>query len=799
MRLNRPCCTLLFCFFSLLVFSQKKYTLSGVISEESSNETLIGVTVAIPQLGTGIVTNEYGFYSITLPEGTYEIVVSYIGYSEIRESIELTSDIRKNYSLLEKVETLDEVIVTEDVEKLDIKKAQVSVAGLTVKTIKQIPVVLGEADVVRSLVLLPGITNAGEASSGFNVRGGAVDQNLVLLDEATIFNSSHLFGLFSIFNPDAIKDVKIFKGGIPSRYGGRVSSVLDIYQREGNTKKFKVTGGIGAVASRLLVEGPIVKERTAFLAGGRASYAHLFLPLIGNDNSAYFFDLNAKISHKIDSKNSIYLSGYFGQDQFALNENFVNLYGNTVGNFRWNHLFSDKLFSNLSLIFSNYNYDLNLEFVGFDWNSGIQNLNLKYDLKHYISDKIQIGYGVNNNYYQFNPGEISPSNADSGIIADQLTQQFANETAAYVDVEHNVTDRLSLNYGLRGSFFTRLGQDEIFVYEDDNPVTFDPFTLVYREATPIDTISTSRGTSLATFANLEPRISAAYNFEGKSSVKASYTRLAQYIHLLSNTNSPTPLDVWTPSGQFIQPQILDQFVLGYFKNFEGGRYSLETEAFYKDIQNRIDYIDGANLIANEAVERVILNGKSRAFGLEILFKKNEGRFKGWIAYTLSRSEQKTPGRFFTGRSGEIEQETGINNGEYYPTAFDKTHDVSLFGGYDLNDKWNFNANFIYQTGQPTNFPVGQFGFQGLTVPFFGPRNAQRLPSFNRLDLSATLKPSKNKGRKVQAEWVFSIYNAYNRQNASAINFTENVDTGVNEAVRTSIFGIVPAVTYNFRF
>ena len=792
-----------FILFSLLCFSfnswgQQKFTLSGSISESSSNETLIGVTIAIPELNTGVTTNEYGFYSITLPEGTYTVLISYLGFEDIIQEITLTENRRIDFLLEEEAEQLDEVVVTENVEKMDIRKPQMSVNTLSIGTIKKIPVILGEADVIKSILLLPGVTNAGEGASGFNVRGGAADQNLILLDEAIIFNSSHLFGFFSVFNPDAIKDVKLYKGGIPARYGGRVSSVLDIFQKEGNSKEFKMNGGIGAVASRLLVEGPIKKDKAAFLIGGRASYAHLFLPLFDIDNTAYFYDLNTKLNYRLNDKNNIFLSGYFGRDVFGINDSFVNTYGNTVGNFRWNHLFSDKLFSNLSLIYSDYYYGLKLDFVGFNWNSGIRNFNVKYDLKHYATDKLQVNYGVNNVYYQFNPGKIEPSNAESGIVEEQLIQKYANEFAAYIDFEHRVTDNLSLGYGLRFSHFMRLGQDELNVYSNNNPVEFDPFLLIYKEAEPIDVINPSRSKSISNFSNFEPRASLSYTLNETSSIKASYTRLAQYLHLLSNTSSPTPLDVWTPSGPFTKPQLLDQYALGYFKNIKDGDYSVETEVFYKDVQNRIDYIDGANLIANNAIEQVILNGEARAYGLEFLLRKNEGKLQGWLAYTLSKSEQRTPGRESTTDNGRSNIETGINFGNWYNTPYDKTHDVSMFLSYDVNDKWSFSGNFTYQTGQPTNYPIGQFEFQDLTVPYYGLRNTQRLPAYNRLDLSATLTPKKNATKKIKGEWIFSLYNVYNRRNAASISFRQNDDTGANEAVRTAIFGIVPAITYNFK-
>ncbi|MBW8199342.1 TonB-dependent receptor [Flagellimonas abyssi] len=774
-----------------VIQAQERYTLSGTIFEASSNESLIGVTVAVSELKTGTTTNEYGFYSITLPEGEYQIIVSYLGFQEIVQTITLNKNVKLDFNLTEKTEELQEVVVTDNVEKLDIRKPQMSVTSLTSSTIKEIPVVLGESDVIKSLLLLPGVTSAGEASSGFNVRGGAADQNLILLDEATVFNSSHLFGFFSVFNPDAIKDVKLFKGGIPARYGGRVSSVLDIFQKEGNSKEFKVNGGIGAVASRLLIEGPIQKDKTSFLAGGRASYAHLFLPLFDIDNKAYFYDLNTKITHRINENNSVFLSGYFGRDLFNVSDRFVNEYGNAVGNLRWNHLFSDKLFSNLSLIYSDYYYGLELDFVGFEWNSGIQNFNLKYDLKHYLNNKLQLNYGINSIYYVFNPGKIVPNSPDSGIVEDQLTKKYANENAAYIDVEHEITENLSIEYGLRASQFSRFGQDEFFVYADDNPVDFDPFTQTYGEANPIDTINPGRSETMKSFFNLEPRISMSYTFKENNSIKASYTRLAQYLHLISNTNSPTPLDVWTPSGPFVEPQLLDQYAVGYFRNIKEGVYSLEAETFYKTIQNRIDYIDGANLIANDAIEQVILNGEARAYGLELLLRKNEGRFTGWLAYTLSKSEQRAPGR--------TTLETGINMGEWYNTPYDKSHDLSVYGSFELNEKWSFNANFIYQTGQPTNYPVGQFEFEDMTVPYYGLRNEERLPDYHRLDISAILTPKRNKRKKIQSEWVFSIYNAYSRKNAASINFRENEDTGRNEAIRTSIFGIIPSVTYNFKF
>lgn len=779
------------CVNMIPVNAQESYTLSGTITEENSNETLIGVNIIFPEIQAGTTTNEYGFYSITIPEGTYKITISYLGFSTISETLVLSEGISKNYKLVDEFESLDAIVITENIEKLNIKTPQMSVNKLTSSTIKDIPVVLGEADIIKAITLLPGVTSAGEGASGFNVRGGAADQNLILLDEATIYNSSHLFGFFSVFNPDAIKDLKLYKGGIPARYGGRVSSVLDIYQKEGNSREFHANGGIGLVSSRLLLEGPLKKDKGSFLLGGRSSYAHLFLPIFDIGNIAYFYDLNTKLSYKINNNNNIYLSGYFGRDVFRIEDSFENSYGNSVLNFRWNHLFSDKLFSNLSLIYSDYDYELKLNFVEFDWASGIQNFNLKYDFKHYLSQKLKLQYGLNSIYYKFNPGDISPTVPTSGINPFKLTDKYAFENAIYLDIEHKISDKLALSYGLRLSAFHRLGQDELNVYENDQAVLFNEDFQIYEKATPTGTESFKRSDVIASFLNLEPRASLAYQLNSKNAVKLSYNRMSQYLHLLSNTNSPTPLDIWTPSGKYIKPQLLDQFAVGYFKNFNDNTYSLELESFYKTVKNRIDYIDGADLIANNAVEQIILNGRSRSYGLEMLIRKNEGRFKGWFAYTLSKSEQQTPGR--------TPSELGINNGNWYNTPFDKTHDISLTGSYDLNEKWKLNANFLFQTGQPVTFPNGQYEYNGLNIPNFSDRNADRLPAYNRLDIAMNYTPKPNKRQGWQSYWVFGIYNIYNRKNAASISFGQNQDTGSNEATRLSIFGIVPSISYNFKF
>lgn len=782
---------LFFCCFSLT--AQEKFTLSGTISDSNSNETLIGVNLFIPELKTGITTNEYGFYSITIPKGSYTIRISYMGYNSLEEKILLEKNTKTNFKLFTSENTLKEVIVTDTKTKTDIRKPEMSVNKLSISAIKRMPVVLGEVDVLKSILLLPGVTNAGEGASGFNVRGGGADQNLILLDEATIFNSSHVFGFFSVFNPDAIKDLKLYKGGIPARFGGRAASVLDIYQKDGNSKKFSTNGGIGLISSRLLLEGPLVKDKGSFLIGGRSSYAHLFLKLSKDqkDNAAYFYDLNTKLSYKINPNNNLFLSGYFGRDVFSLANSFTNIYGNSTLNLRWNHLFSNKLFSNLSLIYSDYYYGLDLDFVGFKWDSGIKNYNIKYDLKNYISDRFKLNYGLNAIYYDFNPGIIKPSDSNSGINFSQLDKKYAFEPAIYINADQELSSEISISYGLRFSLFYRLGQSDLNVYANNNPVVFNPDLQIYEKATPIGKTAFDKNEVMKSYNYLEPRFSAAYQLNDKQSIKASYNRMLQYLQLVSNTSSPTPLDVWTPSDSFIKPQIADQVALGYFTNFKNDLYSLEVETYYKKVKNRIDYIDGADLIANNALEQVILNGQMRSYGLEVMLKKNEGRLNGWISYTLSRSEQQTPGR--------TNLETGINNGQWYKSAYDKLHNLAVTSSYLLNEKWSFGANFALQSGQPVTYPNGQYQYLGITIPSYGLRNENRLPTYHHLDISATLTPRKNSNRNWKGEWVFSIYNLYNRKNAAAINFRQNSDTGNNEAVKTSIFGMVPAVSYNFKF
>ena len=769
------------------IYTQNSFTISGYVQDNSNNELIIGASVIVKELQIGTVTNNYGFFSLTLVEGDYDLIFQSLGFKDQSLNFSLNRNISVNIFLNENIESLDEVILSKNIEDVDVELPLLSMNILSGKTIRQTPVVFGESDLLKTIQLLPGVSSAGEGASGFNVRGGAADQNLILFDEAIIYNSSHLFGLFSVFNSDAIKEVKLYKGGIPSSYGGRISSVLDVYQKDGNNQKLQANGGIGSISSRFLVEGPIQKNKSSFLLASRGSYAHLFLKLTDIENVAYFYDLNTKSNFVINDKNKIFVSGYFGRDVFKLQDTFSNTYGNSTFNFRWNHLINEKTFSNTSVIYSNYYYGLKLDFGGFDWNSSIKNLNLKFDIKNYFSNEFQFNYGLNIIYFDFNPGEISPLTPNSGINYSKLNSKYAVENSAYFDIINKISPNLSVRYGLRFNQFLRLRQQGLQSYINDDPLDFDENLKIYNPANPLIYSFDNNSSVFKTFNNLEPRINISYSFKDQS-LKASYNRLNQYLHLISNTSSPTPLDIWVPSGPYLKPQKLDQFALGFYKNAKSLRF--ESELFYKKIKNKLDYVDGADLVGNDNIETVVIAGDARAFGIEFLLKKISGRHKYWIAYTLSKSEQKTPGR------NSIE--TGINFSKWYNTPYDKTHDLSINSEYKINDKLKLVGNFIYQTGQPTNYPNSQYNYMNLNIPNFGERNSSRLPHYHRLDINLTLKPKKN-NRKIESTWIFGIYNLYNRDNANSIIFRRNNETLKNEAVQISIFGIVPSVTYNFKF
>ena len=776
------------------LWAQSKFSIRGTIEEKKNGETVIGATVYLDGTGTGAITNEYGFYSLTAPEGTYQLVVSYVGYEEIRKEIVLNANQVLNLEIDESLTALEEVVINaDDSNRINIRKPQMGVTKLKAETIKQMPAVLGEVDVIKSIQMLPGVTQNGEGSAGFNVRGGAADQNLVLLDEAIIYNTSHFFGFFSVFNPDAIKDIKLYKGDMPAKFGGRVSSVLDVRQKDGNNKDFGFSGGIGVISSRLTVEGPLVKNKSSFLVSGRSSYAHLFTPAIEEikDDKISFYDLNLKANYEVNKNNHVYLSGYFGRDIFNISNFLDNNYGNFSGNVRWNHVFNDRLFSNLSLIYSKYDYQIILDFIKLDWTADIQNQHLKYDFGYYANDKLKLDFGVSGINYQLNPGEVKPTSDSSSINYLKLEQKRAFEGGLYLSAEHKLSNKLTARYGLRYSTFSRLGGQNISNYVNNQPVIYNEELGIYEEGEILSETFYKKGENIKSFGNLEPRLGLAYQLSETTSLKASYTRSAQYLHLLSNTSSVTPLDVWTPSGPYIKPQLSNQYALGYYKKFKDNVFSLEVEAYYKNIENRIDYVDGSDLIGTNTIETEILNGEARAYGLEVMLRKSKGKFTGWFAYTLSKSEQRALG----GRAGG----PGINDGEWYNTPYDRTHDLSLTGAYKLNDKWTFSTNLVFQTGRPVTYPNGQYEYEGLSIASYSNRNSDRLPAYHRLDLSVIYKPNRKPNKGWQGEWVFGIYNLYNRKNAAAISFNQNVNTGQNESTRLAIFGIIPSITYNFKF
>lgn len=762
-------------------FSQEKVTLSGHIRDASNGEELIGANIYVIELGTGISTNVYGFYSLSLVPGDYKISFSYLGFQQQTIAISLLKNQVMDLELQAEGIVIDEVVVTAKQEDQNVRNIEMSVENLTAQQIKQIPQVMGEADLIRSIQLLPGVSTVGEGATGFNVRGGNVDQNLILLDEATVYNSSHLFGLFSVFNVDAVKDSKLYKGGIPSKYGGRLSSVLDVRQRDGNRKNFAMNGGIGLLASRLTLEGPIQKNKSSFMIAGRRSYGDLFLKFNPDlkDNVVYFYDLNTKANFKLSKKDHLYLSGYFGRDVFNLGDEFSSDWGNATASIRWNHLFSNKLFSNFTAIYSDYGYSFGVPkgTEAFDWDASIFNYVLKGDFTYFFNPKSKLDFGAEANFYRFHPGRARGLGDASIFNEINVQHKHALESALYASYEHEPIKNLTLQYGLRFSTFQRLGKENIFVYENDIPTD---------RTAIVDTIAYGASENITTFSAPEPRFSANYVINNENSIKLSYNRMQQYIHLVSNTTSATPIDIWTPAGSYIDPATVDQIALGYFKNFKDNTYEASVEGFYKDFDHLLDYKDGAELLLNETLETELLSGEGRAYGLELSVRKSKGSVTGWVSYTLSRSERKVP---------------GINGGKYYPSNYDKTHDLSVMAAWKINKKFNLSANFAYASGRPITYPASRYVYDGITVPHYGNRNGARTPNYHRMDIGLQYTPSRKTDKRWKSSWEIGIYNVYARRNAYSIFFRQNENNPLEtEAVRLSIFGsMLPYLTYNFSF
>lgn len=764
-----------------LTYAQKS-TLSGYVKDASNGEVLLGASIYLAELQNGAVTNEYGFYSIKVPNGQYTVKVSYIGYATVTKQVNLTQDQKLDIELPVEGQALETVVVTSEKQDANIRNTQMSVNKLEIKTIQKMPAFFGEADIIRSIQLLPGVTTVGEGASGFNVRGGNIDQNLILIDEAPVYNSSHALGFFSVFNPDAVKNVKLVKGGIPAQYGGRLSSLLDVRLREGNNKKFEMNGGVGLLFSRLSVQAPIQKGKSSFILAGRRSYVDLFFPLLGetlSNSSVYFYDLTAKLNFTLNKNNKLFISGYFGRDKIGLDVFGFN-WGNTTATIRWNHLFNDQLFLNTTAFYSNYDYQLGVpnDTDGFDWKANIVNYSLKPEFTYFANASNTINFGGQAILYQFVPGNATFTSGGNSRNISQ-PDKFGLETAVYISNEQSIGDNVTLEYGLRYSWFNYLGAGKA--------ITFGDAPAGERRA-PVSSKEYDMWETIQEYGNLEPRFSAKYMLNRKSSVKLSYHRMAQYIHLVSNSTASIPLDTWTPSTNNIQPQLADQVALGYFRNFgENNDYEFSIETYYKLYQNQIDYIDGADLLLNENLEGDLLTGEGKAYGVELYLKKNTGKFTGWISYTLARTER---------------QVNGINNNQWYPTRFDRTHNLYMVGMLKLSKRLELSANFMFASGTPTTFPTNRFEFEGIVAPHNAEasRNNFRIPPSHRLDLALTLSP-KNTKKRWQGFWVFSLYNVYASRNPFSIFFQADADNPtITRAYRYSIIGsLIPSVTYNFKF
>lgn len=774
-RVTRVAKLLLFLFsFSLVASAQEKYTVSGTIISEQTGEKLMGITIRVQGTSLGTTSNEYGFYALSLVKGTYILEFSGVGQQPQRISLIIDKNITHNVQLLNNTQQMQDVVVVAKTGGRSLASPQMGVERLSMQEIKNLPALLGERDVLKTIQLLPGIKSAGEGNSGFFVRGGSSDQNLILLDEAPVYNASHLLGFFSTFNSDAIKDVTVYKGGMPAYYGGRLSSVLDIRMNEGNNKDMSVSGGIGLISSKLNVEGPLEKETSSFLISGRRTYADMFLKLSPdstiNGNKLYFYDLNTKLNFKLGPKDHLYLSGYFGRDVLGFQDQFGINWGNGTGTIRWNHLFSNRLFVNTSLIFSNYNYGINIQSAGNDFSifSQIRDWNIKQDYQWFLNNKNTIRFGFNSIYHVLRPGEVSASK-ESSFNNLNLQKRKAWENAAYFTNTWKTTDKLSITYGVRMTSFSILGKGDYYEIDTEGKV--------------IDTMHFKNGEVVKTYINAEPRLAASYRVNNSASVKAAYVRNVQNLHLISNSTTTNPTDKWVASSNIIKPEISDQVSVGYYRDLSANRYELTVEAYYKNMQNQIDYRNGADVYTNDAIESQLLFGRGRAYGIEWLIRKKKGKFNGWLSYTLSKTER---------------QFEGINNGNWFNARQDRTHDIAVAGTYQLSDKWSLSGTWVFYTGDAVTFPAGKYLIDDQVAFYYTERNGYRMPNYHRLDLGATLQ-LKKKGR-FSSELNFSLYNAYGRENAYTINFRESKDNPEKtEAVQTTLFKYVPSISYNFKF
>ena len=757
-------------------FAQVRHTISGSIKDAATGEDLIGAAVLIAGTTTGTTTNVYGFYSLGLEPGTHTLIYRFIGYEPVEREVVADQDQRIDVMLKLSSTTLNEVEITARKKDENVTDVQMSSVRMGVEQMKTIPALFGEVDVIKSLQLLPGVATVGEGGSGMYVRGGGVDQNLILLDEAPVYNASHLMGFFSVFNPDAIKDVQLYKGGIPAEYGGRLSSVVDIRMKDGNNQRFSLQGGVGTIASRLTLEAPISKNKGSFIISGRRTYADLFLKLSNNedlrDNRLYFYDLNLKANYQLGKNDRVFLSGYFGRDVFKTDGFFID-WGNATGTVRWNHIYNSRLFSNLTVFYSSFNYALGSddESQSFSWKSNIRNLSAKLDHGYFLNPKNTIKFGYQIIRHGFDPGVVESGGDESVVTGVELEKAHALEHGIYISNEQKIGSRITATYGVRGSMFQNIGAKTVYALDDAHSIR--------------DTSRYNKGEVYNTYMNLEPRLGIRYSIDELSSIKASYNRMTQYLHLASNGTASSPFDIWFPSSPNVKPQLADQVAIGYFRNIHQNRWEASVEAYYKVMDNAVDFRDNASLFLNENLEGELRFGTAWSYGLEFLLRKQEGRFTGMIGYTLARSER------------EIE---GVNNDKRYPAKWDRTHDLSILGSYEINKQWRVGANWVYQTGAAVTLPVGRFEYGGTIVPIYSDRNAGRMPAYHRGDISITRISKKNEGRRWKSEWVFSIYNVYARKNAYSINFRQDDnDPYTTYAEKTYLFSIIPSITYNFKF
>lgn len=755
----------------------KKNTISGHIKDARTGEMLIGATVYVKEASTGTSSNLYGFYSLSLIPGDYLLTFSYIGYRPVEQVVNLDKDLNLEIELTNSEEVLQEVVITGERQDKNVKSTEMSVVKMESKTIRQIPALFGETDVIRALQLMPGVKTVAEGSTGFSVRGGSSDQNLVLLDEATVYNAGHMLGFFSVFNNDAVKDVTLYKGDIPAAYGGRLSSLLDVRMKEGNSKEFSGTGGIGLISSRLTLEGPIVNENTSFIVSGRRTYADLFIPLFGNDDikgsKLYFYDFNAKINHTFDEKNRVFVSAYIGKDVFK-NEFAGMALGNGTFTARWNHLFSQKLFSNFTFLKSTYQYMLGTpegEANSFEWKSRLDDYSGKADFTYYLNPENTIRFGASSTYHAFDPGRAKGTGDETFFDEYVLPKNYALESGIYLSNEQKIGGLLTIKYGLRFSMFQNIGSATVYNFDK----TYET----------IDSTVYSKGDFYNTNFGIEPRVGITYLLNDKSSIKASYSHTIQYLQLAQNSTAGTPLDIWFPASPNVKPQVSDQGAVGYFRNFLDNKIETSVEGYYKYMTNSIDFKDHAQLLLNKELEGELRFGESWSYGLEFMVKLTKGPVTGWVSYTLSKAER------------QIKE---INDGNPYPAPYDKPNDISIVANYDISKRLTIGANWVYSTGSPVTFPTGRAIYGNKIVPIYSDRNQYRMPDYHRIDISATLRGKERYGKKFYGEWSFSVYNAYARKNAWAINFVQDSeDSNKTYAEKTYLFSIIPSITYNFHF